>query len=95
MKADVKDWNDVYRAGGSARRAADNAKAWSEPEQNGEQASNAKSTAYKLRRVADVEAAPVSWLWPGYLARGKLTLLGGDPDLGKSLLRSTLRPVKA
>lgn len=26
----------------------------------------------------------VSWLWPGYLARGKLHLLDGDPGLGKS-----------
>ena len=46
----------------------------------------AKNALYKLRCVADVEAMPVSWSWPGYLARGKLTLLGGDPDLGKSLI---------
>jgi hypothetical protein len=29
---------------------------------------------------------PVRWLWPGRLALGKLALLDGDPDLGKSLL---------
>src|SRR5581483_9800249 len=28
----------------------------------------------------------LDWLWPGYLARGKLVLLDGDPGLGKSLL---------
>ena len=29
---------------------------------------------------------PMSWLWPGFIpAAGKLTLLDGDPNLGKSL----------
>src|SRR6516164_7204535 len=31
-----------------------------------------------------VEPEPVGWLWPGRLAIGKTTLLGGDPGLGKS-----------
>ncbi|HEV2550793.1 MAG TPA: AAA family ATPase, partial [Stellaceae bacterium] len=34
--------------------------------------------------VADVEARPIEWLWSGRIARGKLTLLAGNPDLGKS-----------
>lgn len=34
--------------------------------------------------VADVEARPIEWLWDGRIARGKLTLLAGNPDLGKS-----------
>ena len=29
---------------------------------------------------------PLSWLWPGRLALGKLAILDGDPQLGKSLL---------
>jgi len=33
-----------------------------------------------------VVAQPVSWLWPGFLPGGKLTVLDGDPDLGKSLI---------
>src|SRR5271169_347688 len=33
-----------------------------------------------------VIALPVPWLWPGRLPLGKLVLLDGDPDLGKSLL---------
>jgi hypothetical protein len=28
----------------------------------------------------------VKWLWPRFLARGKLSLLDGDPEMGKSLL---------
>jgi hypothetical protein len=29
---------------------------------------------------------PIDWLWYPYIARGKLTLLDGDPGVGKSLL---------
>ena len=33
-----------------------------------------------------VTPEPVEWLWPGRLAIGKTTLIGGDPGLGKSQL---------
>ncbi|MBI1826915.1 MAG: AAA family ATPase [Planctomycetes bacterium] len=39
-----------------------------------------------LVRLADVQPEPVSWLWPGRIALGKLTLIAGDPGLGKSFL---------
>jgi len=34
--------------------------------------------------LADVEPEAVSWLWHPYIPRGKLTLLEGDPGVGKS-----------
>jgi len=34
--------------------------------------------------IADVEAEIVSWLWLPYIPKGKLTLLEGDPGVGKS-----------
>lgn len=34
--------------------------------------------------MADVEPEPVDWIWSGRLARRKLTLLAGDPGMGKS-----------
>lgn len=37
-------------------------------------------------RLSDVTPEPVTWLWPGRIARGKLTLVVGDPGLGKSYL---------
>jgi hypothetical protein len=36
--------------------------------------------------LADVPVANVSWLWPGRIALGKVTLLAGDPGLGKSMV---------
>jgi AAA domain len=36
--------------------------------------------------VSDVETERVTWLWRGWLALGKLSVLDGDPGLGKSAL---------
>ena len=36
--------------------------------------------------LSRVRQKPVEWLWPGYVPLGKLTVLDGDPDLGKSTL---------
>ena len=37
-------------------------------------------------KLSQVQKKPVEWLWPGYVPLGKLTVLDGDPDLGKSTL---------
>jgi hypothetical protein len=39
-----------------------------------------------LKKLSEVSPQPVQWLWQDILPKGKLTLLVGDPDLGKSLL---------
>ena len=39
-----------------------------------------------LISLADVEPEPIRWLWPGRIALGKVTLIAGDPGLGKSFL---------
>ena len=36
--------------------------------------------------LADVPATPIEWLWPGRIAVGKVTLIAGDPGLGKSFV---------
>src|SRR5206468_1717626 len=40
----------------------------------------------KLVRLSDVTPQAVRWLWPGRIALGKLTLIAGEPGLGKSFL---------
>jgi hypothetical protein len=39
-----------------------------------------------LRSVGSCPRQPVEWLWPGKIPIGKVTLLVGDPGLGKSLV---------
>ena len=37
-------------------------------------------------RLSEVTPQRIEWLWPGRFALGKLTLLSGDPGLGKSFV---------
>src|SRR5579872_5523447 len=39
-----------------------------------------------IDRASDVKTLPLEWLWPGRIPAGRLTLLAGDPGIGKSLL---------
>lgn len=36
--------------------------------------------------AADVQPQPITWLWPGRIAIGKLSIIAGDPGLGKSIV---------
>lgn len=37
-------------------------------------------------KLSDVAAEPVKWLWEGRIPLGKVTLLDGEPGLGKSMM---------
>lgn len=39
-----------------------------------------------ITRLSEIQTEQINWLWPSRIARGKLTLIAGDPGLGKSLL---------
>ncbi|MGA2381352.1 MAG: AAA family ATPase [Spirochaetia bacterium] len=39
-----------------------------------------------MERMDEVEPMPLRWLWPGVIPLGKLTMIVGDPGLGKSLI---------
>jgi len=45
-----------------------------------------KGARVVVKCLADVHAEPVAWLWRGRLAKGKLSLLIGDPGYGKSMV---------
>ena len=40
----------------------------------------------KLTRFVDIEERKLEWLWPGRIPIGKLTVIAGEPGLGKSLV---------
>ncbi|MBK6938800.1 MAG: AAA family ATPase [Planctomycetes bacterium] len=52
----------------------------------------AESGAHGLRLTTldKIAAEPITWLWTGRIARGKITLIAGDPGLGKSMLTHEL-----
>lgn len=43
-------------------------------------------TGATLLNPADIPITPVEWVWPGYVPRGALTIIDGDPGDGKSVL---------
>jgi hypothetical protein len=43
-----------------------------------------------LIRMDTVRSRPVEWLWEGWIPYGTVTLIEGDPDLGKSTLTADL-----
>lgn len=40
----------------------------------------------KIKRMSDIQAEPVSWLWEPYIPRGKITIVQGDPGDGKTTM---------
>lgn len=43
-----------------------------------------------VQRVSDVESEPIQWFWQSRIAFGKITMIAGDPGLGKSQLTAFL-----
>jgi putative DNA primase/helicase len=69
------------------------------PPPAGAQHANGKTTHVATRpRVELIPASslkpePVNWLWPGWLARGKVHILGGQPGAGKTTLAVAIAAV--
>lgn len=91
-KGDVSDWLDAHPR--NADRLVDicfDAPLWA-PDTTKDNKQTFGTTASTpsqsgeiiLCRAADVEAQSIDWIWNGRIARGKLTLIAGDPGLGKS-----------
>ena len=56
-------------------------------------AADLESRPYISRRLSDIESKPVRWLWPGRIARGKVSMIAGHPGLGKSQVTAALAAV--
>jgi len=78
-KGDVSDWFD---AGGSLEQLERLAKSI-QPFKPAAQAIP-EEPAPVIVRLADVTPEAVEWIWRGRLAKGKMTVLIGDPGIGKS-----------
>ena len=81
------DFNDVASVYGKEAVAEKIARA-RPPESNGGAPIDAPYV--ELIRASDVTPEPVSWLWNGWLARGKVHILGGAPGTGKTTISMAL-----
>lgn len=44
----------------------------------------------QLEQASSLKIVPIRWLWPGWLARGKLQILAGAPSTGKTTIAMAL-----
>jgi hypothetical protein len=70
------DWNDTE---------ALNVMAFADYQKRNDERASTRQPSFTLTCLKDVEAKPVDWIRENHIARGHLTLIGGDPDKGKSL----------
>lgn len=54
------------------------------------EADKAAADGSVTRSLADVTPTKVEWLWRPWIPRGKVSILEGEPDVGKSLLTLTM-----
>jgi hypothetical protein len=84
-KGDVYDW---LKAGGTIEelmKLVEAAAPWTgEPAADDEE--EPKGPALVLLRGTDLKALSVEWLWGSRIPRGAVTLIDGDPGLGKSTI---------
>jgi hypothetical protein len=79
-------------AEGEVRRIAESMARY-EPARGGSEAEAANPGSLITRCIADIEPKPVRWLWPARIARGKVTIIAGNPGLGKSQIAASIAAV--
>jgi hypothetical protein len=85
------EYGGDFRAAAAALRSLGFGQAPTQPNTNGVDVSRlvkppSRRNRLSARRVSTVDREQLDWLWPGRIPLGKLTLLAGDPGLGKSLV---------
>ncbi|MHB1949352.1 MAG: AAA family ATPase [Gammaproteobacteria bacterium] len=46
-----------------------------------------------FKKGSEIEIKPISWLWNGVIAKGKITMIAGNPGVGKSQLTANLAAI--
>lgn len=92
-KGDVSDWLDLGHTKDDLLRRMNDAPDWTPEMVSPEVATNRTAPVLLVRRMSDVPAQPIDWLWPNWLALGKVAILGGHAGDGKSTLLTWLAAV--
>lgn len=86
----ASDFNDLaqQRGRGAVSDCIANAKT---PAKNAQSGDGEGRIAYC--KASEIQAKPIRWLWKGRIARGKVSMLAGNPGLGKSQITASLAAI--
>ena len=89
------DMNDLHRERGldAVRDAVGYATTPAEIEVQAGAPSEDSESRLTYQKVSDIQAKPIRWLWQGRIARGKVSILAGNPGLGKSQITASLAAI--
>ena len=89
------DFNDLAQTASieAVRRQVEQAEHPRQDSSAIETVSQEKQLPFSFRRLSDIQAKPIRWLWPGRFARGKVAMLAGHPGLGKSQLTASMAAI--
>lgn len=66
------------------------AASWNERLREYREARRARMEQLGVRTLADLEEAPIEWLWEKRVPRGEVTIIEGDPETGKTTVASEM-----
>lgn len=95
-KGDVSDWLSAGGTAGVLQKLADAASPWRPPADRSDEADRRTAACGSAPPVAvvltaaDLPTLMVEWIWRARMPRGAVTLLDGDPGLGKSTITCDL-----
>lgn len=100
----AKDFNDLARLHGApaVQACVGRAQAPQSPSSSQPRAENrsrtdsgvARGSARAIfRRFSEIETRAIRWLWPGRIARGKVSMIAGNPGLGKSQATASMAAI--
>ncbi len=55
--------------------------------------SNSPKNLLNYRNAAEIQIKPINWLWNMRLAKGKISIISGDPGVGKSQLLANMASI--
>jgi putative DNA primase/helicase len=66
---------------------------WQEVSGKLETVASKNASSLLVRKFSDVQEKPISWLWKGRIARGKVSMIAGNPGLGKSQITANMAAI--
>lgn len=91
MRLPAKDASELWI---TSKTEEDFAAAWNKAIDEAMVVGSAPDTGeYTVEKLSSITPKPITWLWPGRIPKGKLTVFAGNPGVGKGLATCSLAAI--